>query len=82
MGYQKTLLSPSLGFNEAAANSPRKYPGRRALRLRAERFNEAAANSPRKSPMRGTPSPWRQCFNEAAANSPRKLLIVEFIEAL
>ena len=39
-------------FNEAAANSPRKYDYQNLRSDHHRRFNEAAANSPRKSVAR------------------------------
>ena len=63
------------GFNEAAANSPRKVAGLVELLAHQPGFNEAAANSPRKAPLRQTAgSRATSRFNEAAANSPRKVL--------
>ena len=62
----------SSGFNEAAANSPRKVSAVfRPHELRS-RFNEAAANSPRKGRFAPRTVGRAQSFNEAAANSPRK----------
>ena len=66
-------LDRTTGFNEAAANSPRKAIGSACSTSRSgSGFNEAAANSPRKAEPRGGRQAQRARFNEAAANSPRK----------
>jgi len=60
------------GFNEAAAERPRKYRPRWMDGCRGNGFNEAAAERPRKSLLPHPPHPGPRRFNEAAAERPRK----------
>ena len=71
-GVLLDVVASGPGFNEAAANWPRKAITTSPTAAAVRSFNEAAAKWPRKVRVRPRPRLSSPRFNEAAAKWPRK----------